>query len=91
MTILNPKSTPGDHDRITWDAHQGHETRLVKLEEYRDHHDKAHEDHVATREQVEKVRTLIYRSLAVLLLMVGGFETARILVELFGSGSTPTP
>lgn len=57
MTVLNPKSLPGDHDRITWDAHQGHETRLVRLEEFRGYHEELHRDHVATRE-------FVYRTVA---------------------------
>ena len=58
MTEPNPKSPPGDHDRITWDAHQGHEMRLVRLEESRSHHEELHRDHIATKEFV--YRTVVW-------------------------------
>ena len=79
MTILNPKSL--STASVSWDSHQEHAARLIRLEEFRENHESEHEKHVATREMLADVRTLVYKITGTLVLVIAGLSAAR---SIFG-------
>ena len=78
MTMLGPKSSPGDQG-LTWDSYQKHVTSLAKLEEYRKQHDKVHEEHVATK-------AWVYRTVLTIVASLGGivYGIVRLVAHLSG-------
>ena len=49
-----PGDRRGEPDPFSWADYQGLEGRIIRLEEFRQAHDKEHSDHVATRAWVYK-------------------------------------
>ena len=79
MTVLRPKSL--SDNAVSWDSHQEHAERLIRLEEFRENHESEHDNHVATREMVANLRAGVYKTAGVLILAVAG-----LIVTILVSG-----
>ena len=71
----------GEPDPISPAVHLGHEGRIIRLEEFRQAHDKTHEDHVATRAWVYKTGLALAGIIATIAASVG----AALVTATFGS------
>ncbi|MDE0669022.1 MAG: hypothetical protein OXI48_08355 [bacterium] len=78
MTVLDPKAL--STNSVSWDSHQEHAARLIRLEEFQENHKSEHEKHVATREMVADVRTLVYKIAGALVLAIAGLSVARGII-----------
>jgi len=71
----------GEPDPISLADYLGHEGRIIRLEEFRQTHEKTHEDHVATHAWVYKKEFVLVAIIATIATSIG----AAVVGSLFGS------
>ena len=66
MSVAHTGDERGEPDAISRADYQGHEGRIIRLEEFRQSHEKEHNDHVATHAWVYKVGYIVVGLVATL-------------------------
>lgn len=81
MTVAEMGDARGEPDPISLADYLGHEGRIIRLEEFRQAHEKTHEDHVATHAWVYKTGFALVALVATVAASIG----AAVVRVLFGS------